>query len=451
MRVHFIAIGGSAMHNLALALHHKGIEVTGSDDEVFEPSRSRLKAAGLLPEAMGWDADKITPQLDAIVLGMHARADNPELQRARELKIPIYSYPEFIFRQSEKKTRVVIAGSHGKTTITSMVLHVANYHGLNLDFMVGAQLEGFDTMVRLTEEAEFILLEGDEYLSSPLDLRSKFLWYRPHIALISGISWDHINVFKTEEAYLDTFRQFIASLEEGGVLIYNEEDELLRPLAVGHNRPTRKIPYRTPGYRVEDHTMILETAEGDLPLQVFGRHNLQNLEGARLVCNRLGIMDEAFYEAISSFRGASKRLEKIGESGSRTVYKDFAHAPSKVLATVGAVREQFPDRRLVACLELHTFSSLNPEFLPFYKGTLDAADVAMVYFNPEVVAHKKLPPVGADQVRSLFGRTDLKVFTDAESVYRELQRQEGPAAFLIMTSGNFDGQDLGAWADGLLR
>lgn len=451
MRVHFIAIGGSAMHNLALALHEKGDQVTGSDDEVFEPSKSRLHAAGLLPEKMGWDASRISSQLDAVVLGMHARADNPELLRAQELNIPIYSYPEFLFNQSQSKTRVVIAGSHGKTTITSMVLHVAGYHGVDLDFMVGAQLAGFNTMVRITKDAEFMLLEGDEYLSSPLDLRSKFLWYKPHIALVSGIAWDHVNVFKTEDAYVDTFRQFVASIEDGGILVYSQEDAKVDALVNSMEHPTRKIPYTTPSYRVAgDHT-ILETPDGEVQLQIFGGHNLQNLEGARLVCNQLGIMDEQFYEAIASFKGANKRLESLGSIPGRVVYKDFAHAPSKVTATTRAVKEQYPNRTVVACLELHTFSSLNPEFIGHYAGSLNPADVAMVYFNPQVVAHKKLPALSVEQVQEKFGRTDLRVFTQAEEVLKALQEVRGDAAFLIMTSGNFDGQDLGHWAETLLQ
>lgn len=385
------------------------------------------------------------------MLGMHARADNPELLRAQELNIPIYSYPEFLYNQSENKTRVVIAGSHGKTTITSMVLHVAGYHGVDLDFMVGAQLQGFQTMVRITKSAEFMLLEGDEYLSSPLDLRSKFLWYKPHIALISGIAWDHVNVFKTEEAYIDTFRQFITSMEDGGILVYSQEDEKVDALVNSMEHPTRRIPYRTPSYHINGHHTILNTPDGEVELQVFGGHNLQNLEGARLICNQLGIMDEQFYEAITSFKGANRRLEKLGSTNSRVVYKDFAHAPSKVTATTKAVKEQYPDRQVVACLELHTFSSLNPEFIAHYAGSLNPADVAMVYFNPQVVAHKKLPPLHADQVQEKFGRTDLRVFTHADDVLRALQGISGDAAFVLMTSGNFDGQDLNHWAGTLLQ
>ena len=450
MRMHFIAIGGSAMHNLALAMHENGHHVTGSDDEIFEPSKTRLAAKGLLPSPMGWDAGRITPDIDAIILGMHAREDNPELIRARELGLKIYSYPEFLYEQSKDKTRVVIAGSHGKTTITSMVLHVLGYHGMEVDFMVGAQLEGFDTMVRITPDAEFMLLEGDEYLASPIDRRPKFHLYHPNIALLSGIAWDHINVFPTFEDYLEQFRIFVNLIEPGGAIVYSAEDPQVKSVVESATNTIKKFPYYTPEYRVADGVCYLQTPDGELPLQVFGGHNLQNMEGARWICQEMGIQEEDFYEAIASFKGASKRLEKIAESADRVVYKDFAHAPSKVEATVKAVREQYPDRQLVACLELHTFSSLNPEFLPQYAGTLNPADKALVYFNPKAVAHKKLPELSVAQVHQHFANTSLTVSNNADEVVNWLKDSKGPSVFLLMTSGNFDGVNLEALAKELI-
>lgn len=452
MRIHFIAIGGSAMHNLALALSEQGDQVTGSDDEIFEPSRSRLDKAGLLPATMGWDAERITESLDAVILGMHAREDNPELLKAKELNLPIYSYPEYLFERTKEKTRVVIAGSHGKTTITSMILHVLHYHDREEDFMVGAQLEGFDTMVSLTDEAEFAVLEGDEYLSSPIDRRPKFHLYHPNIALLSGIAWDHINVFPTFDDYLDQFKIFLTTMERGGALVYNADDPVVKKLVEEDKTEIKKFPYRKPDYRVEDGTCILNTPFGDVPLQVIGEHNLLNIEGARWICLEMGIQEDEFYEAISSFTGASKRLELLAKANGTVVYKDFAHAPSKVMATVNAVKETYPDKKVVACLELHTFSSLNPDFLPSYSGALDAADEALVYFNPKAVAHKKLPPLDEDIVAGAFGRNDIHVITDAPMVLDRLKSEKAQETiYLLMSSGNFDGESLEEWAISLTK
>ena len=393
MNIHFIAIGGSAMHNLALALEHKGYRITGSDDVIFEPSKSRLAAKGLLPETFGWYPEKIHTGLDAIVLGMHAKADNPELLKAQELGLTIYSYPEFLYEQSKNKTRVVIGGSHGKTTITSMILHVLNYNNVSVDYMVGAQLEGFDRMVHLTEDNDFIVLEGDEYLSSPIDRRPKFHLYKPNIALLSGIAWDHINVFPTFENYVEQFRIFVDSIVNGGSITYNEEDVNVKQVVEASENSIRKMPYTTPEYSVLDGQTLLETPEGAMPIEVFGKHNLSNLAGAKWICQHMGVDEEDFYEAIATFKGASKRLEKIAEGKTNVAYKDFAHSPSKVAATTKAVKEQYPDRKLLACLELHTYSSFNPQFLKEYKGALDSADEAVIFYLPESVAIKKLKEV----------------------------------------------------------
>ncbi len=442
MKVHFIAIGGSAMHNLALALHHKGYHVTGSDDTIFEPSKSRLQNEGLLPEAFGWYPEKITSELDAIVLGMHAKQDNPELLKAQELGLKIYSYPEFLYEQSKDKTRVVIGGSHGKTTITSMILHVMHYHDRDVDYMVGAQLEGFDVMVKLTNDNDFIVLEGDEYLSSPIDRRPKFHLYKPNIALLSGIAWDHINVFPTYDNYVEQFSIFVDSIIQGGSINYNEEDPEVKRVVEASENPIRKLAYQTPEYRVEDGQTLLATPEGDLPIEVFGKHNLNNLAGAKWICQHMGIDEDDFYEAISTFKGASKRLECIAESASSVAYKDFAHSPSKVEATTKAVKEQYQDRTLLACLELHTYSSLNAEFLKEYKGALDAADIAVVFYSPHAVEIKKLTEVTHEQIAEAFERDDLIIYTNPDDFKSYLFSQDyKDKALLLMSSGNYGGLD----------
>ena len=443
MKVHFIAIGGSAMHNLAIALKNKGFEVTGSDDAIFEPSKTRLEQKGILPKEFGWFPEKITADIDAVILGMHAHADNPELARAKELGLKIYSYPEFLYEQSKEKTRVVIAGSHGKTTITSMILHVLSFHNKEIDYMVGAQLEGFDCMVKITEDTDFMILEGDEYLSSAEDRQPKFLHYHPNIALISGIAWDHINVFKTFDDYLEQFRKFTESITSGGVLVYNEEDEEVVKIVENSQKYFRKLPYKTPEYSIREGKVYLKTSVGEIPLSVFGKHNLLNMEGAKLICQQLGIMEEEFYEAIMSFKGASKRLEKVERKDGGILYKDFAHAPSKVKATVAAFKEQFKQEKTYGFLELHTYSSLNPIFLEQYKGAMDGLDTGVIFYSEEALKIKRMEPISPEMIKEKFGNPDLKVFTNAESLHeywKTLDKTQG--AYLMMSSGNFGGLDL---------
>ena len=442
MRIHFIAIGGSAMHNLAIALHNKGEHVTGSDDEIFDPSRTRLAAKGLLPEQYGWFEDNISSDIDAVILGMHAKQDNIELLRAKALGITIYSYPEFLYEQSKNKTRVVIGGSHGKTTITSMILHVMHYHNKDVDYMVGAQLEGFDTMVHLTKENDFIVLEGDEYLSSALDRRPKFHLYKPNIALLSGIAWDHINVFPTFDNYVEQFRVFLSQITHGGAIVYNQEDIEVKQVVETAQNQIKKYPYQTPRFSVENGDTLLDTEDGPMPIEVFGKHNLNNLEGARWICQLMGVQQEDFYEAISTFKGASKRLEKIGQGPTSIAYKDFAHSPSKVRATTQALKSQYPERSLLACLELHTYSSLNPEFLSEYKGTLNGADKAVVFYSPNAVKIKKLDAVSSSQILKAFQREDLVVFTDPAAFQDYLFEQDfTDTSLLLMSSGNYGGLD----------
>lgn len=431
------------MHNLAIALKDKGYQVTGSDDAIFEPSKSRLEKKGILPAEMGWFPEKLTSDIDAVILGMHAHADNPELAKAKELGLKIYSYPEFLYEQSKEKTRVVIGGSHGKTTITSMILHVLNFHQKDIDYMVGAQLEGFDCMVKITEDNDFMILEGDEYLSSPIDLRSKFLLYQPNIALISGIAWDHINVFKTFDDYVEQFRKFVTSITPGGVLVYNEEDPEVVKVVESAENYFRKIPYKTPEYEIVNGIVNLKTDMGDIPLSVFGKHNLLNMEGARFICSQLGIMEEEFYEAIMSFKGASKRLEKVERPDGGLLYKDFAHAPSKVKATVAAFAEQFSKTETFGFLELHTYSSLNPVFLEQYDHALDGLDNAVVFYSEDALKIKRMEPISPELIKEKFKNDNLKVFTNAEDLHQyweSLDKTKG--AFVMMSSGNFGGLDL---------
>ena len=444
--IHFIAIGGAAMHNLALAVASKaGYQVTGSDDEIFDPALTHLREAGLLPDEMGWHPERITPDIDAIILGMHAREDNPELVRARELGLKIYSFPEYLYEQTKDKIRIVVGGSHGKTTTTSMILYVLNRLGIEADYMVGAQIEGFERMVRLSDTAKYAVFEGDEYLTSPLDLRSKFLWYHPHVAILTGIAWDHINVFPTFPEYVETFRKFVQSIEPNGSFIYFQGDENLRMLAEELKIQKSKlaiIPY--------------DAYDGNVEMQVFGRHNMQNLQAAMLACHCIGIAPDDFYREISTFTGASNRLEKIAENETSVAYKDFAHSPSKLKATINAVRERYPEKKLIACMELHTFSSLMADFLPQYKDCMKEADIAYVYFNPKVIEHKRLTPITADEVREAFGTKNVEVFTESEALQEAVRNQLSAVksqntALLMMSSGTFDGINVKQFAEELMK
>ncbi|QKJ30464.1 peptidoglycan synthetase [Mucilaginibacter mali] len=452
MKVHFIAVGGSAMHNLAIALHNKGFRVTGSDDVLFEPSRSRLAKYGILPEQEGWHPEMITPDLDAVILGMHARVDNPELLKAQELGLKIYSYPEYIYEQSKDKQRVVIGGSHGKTTITSMILHVLQQAGKDFDYLVGAQLAGFETMVKLTD-APIIVIEGDEYLASPIDRRPKFHLYKANIAVISGIAWDHINVFPTFDSYVEQFRLFIKTIQPGGKLIYSETDAVLNEaVAADDSKNIEKLPYRLPQYSIADGITSVVAGGESYPLEVFGDHNLLNMEAARLVCLQLGIDADTFYKAITTFKGAARRLELLAKDSSTNIYKDFAHSPSKLQATIHAVKTQFPDRGLVACIELHTFSSLNRDFLKEYAGTLDIADEAIVFIDKKTFEQKKMEPYDASVVKAAFAKDNLLFFNDPAQLKKHLEALEMSGKnLLLMSSGNFGGIDLSALANVIIK
>jgi UDP-N-acetylmuramate: L-alanyl-gamma-D-glutamyl-meso-diaminopimelate ligase len=451
MKTHLIAIGGSAMHNLAIALHRKGIVVTGSDDEIFEPSKSRLNRDGLLPESEGWFPEKITKDLGAVIVGMHARRDNPELLRAQELGLKIFSYPEYLYEQTKDKIRIVIGGSHGKTSTTAMILHVMQHCGIATDYMVGAQLDGFDCMVKLTSDNKYAVLEGDEYLSSPIDPRPKFHLYRPDIALLTGIAWDHINVFPTFENYVEQFKIFVDLIEKDGSIVYCSADSDVVNVVKQSNSDIKKVAYDVHPHVVRNGITYLLTDSGEVPLKIFGNHNLQNLNGALMVCHEIGIGYADFYDAIKSFGGAARRLEVVKESSQTSVYKDFAHSPSKLTATTSAVKQQFPDRKLIACMELHTFSSLNAKFLNEYDGAMVAADEAIVYFNPHTIAHKKLEPITEQQVQQAFGTDNVKVFTNSNEIVSYLMTKDwNNSNLLLMTSGNFDGVDFADLANKLV-
>lgn len=439
MKVHFIAIGGSAMHNLAISLQLKGDKVCGSDDEIFEPAAGRLKKYGIFPDAIGWDSKRITDDIDAVILGMHARIDNPELIKAKELGLKIYSYPEFIYEQSKNKKRVVIGGSHGKTTITSMILHVLDACKITCDYMVGAQLEGFEVMTKLTNDASCIIIEGDEYLTSPLDLRPKFHVYQPDIGLISGIAWDHVNVFPSFENYVEQFQVFADMIPDTGALIYCQDDEHCVEVA-SKAKTKHKIAYSVPEYRIEDGYYYVRSHGKEYKLQIFGRHNLLNVNAACHVCAFLGVSNDDFFTAIQSFKGASKRLERVYEDKEKALYKDFAHSPSKLKATINAIKEKYPERFLVACVELHTFSSLTREFLKQYAHTMDEADTAIVYFNPHAIQLKKLPPITEEIVFEAFANNNLKVYQDSKKLKDYLSALHWQNKnLLMMSSGNFDG------------
>lgn len=431
------------MHNLAIALSKKGYTVTGSDDEIFEPSRSRLEKYGLLPGEYGWHQERITPDLDAIILGMHARDDNPELIKARDMGLKIMSFPEYLYEETRNKKRIVVAGSHGKTTTTAMIMHVFRASGKKFDYMVGSQIDGFETMVGLSEDSDVAVFEGDEYLTSALDKRPKFHLYMPDIAILNGIAWDHKNVFPTFENYVDQFRIFITKISEGGSLIYYQGDETVKKICEESSAPVRKIPYDIHGYFQNKKGFFGATHNRVVPLKFFGEHNMQNLSAAREACYAAGITEDQFYDAIQSFEGTSKRLQKIDETPKGIVYLDFAHSPSKVRATVEAVRSRYPDKKIIACLELHTYSSLSRDFLPLYEGTLENASSAFVYYNPHAVTLKKLEPVSPEAISNAFGGNNIRVFNDSGELFSAINELGATnAVYLFMSSGDFDGQDI---------
>jgi len=452
MKIHFISIGGSVMHQLAIALHRKGYKITGSDDEIFEPAKGNLQREGLLPQAIGWDPGKIDSSLDAVILGMHAREDNPELIRARELKIPIYSFPEYIYKESLNKTRVVVGGSHGKTTTTSMIMHVLRQSGKSFDYLVGARLQGFDQSVNITD-APVIICEGDEYPASIIEKRPKFHFLFPHIAVITGIAWDHINVFPTFEIYLEQFRIFIRKIEKGGHLIYNETDPVLKEMVLGIGRTDIQYhPYRVPEHTIENGITTVRIGNHSTALKVFGDHNLLNLNAAWLVCRELGVSEKEFTNAIGSFTGAAKRLESLAKGRSTVFYRDFAHAPSKVKATIDALKNQFPERQLIAALELHTYSSLNEAFIKEYGGALQEADQAAVFYSRHALELKRMPDLPKEVVKKGFNKKDLSVFNERSELQHWLQdKNYNNAVVVFMSSGNYDGLDTEAFAKEIVQ
>ena len=437
---HFIAIGGAIMHQLAIQLKRMGHQVSGSDDVIFDPAKTNLQTHGLLPQTTGWHKSNISKDIDAVILGMHAKEDNPELAEAKKLGIKIYSFPEFIYEHSKNKIRVVIAGSHGKTTTTSMIMHVLKQTNIQFDYLVGAKIEGFDYSVKISDDATVAILEGDEYLTSPIDRRSKFLHYHPDYAVITGIAWDHINVFPTFEEYLDTFRKFIHTV--GKKLFYYYNDEHLIDMTKSIDKA---IPYQPLSSKVENNQTYIVNQSLSFPLQVFGEHNMANMSAAYHICNALGISDNLFFESIQSFNGAANRLELLGNHTERkiTFYKDFAHAPSKVLATVDAVRKQYPDRKLVAALELHTYSSLQSNFTPHYAHTLDQSDISCVFVDNEALKIKNKAPIEPEWIQEQFENQALTVFSDKDKLRHWLEKNiSDNSVVLLMSSGHWGGMDL---------
>ncbi|HEY9006708.1 UDP-N-acetylmuramate--L-alanine ligase [Ohtaekwangia sp.] len=450
-RIHFIAIGGSVMHNLAIALKEAGHDVSGSDDEIFEPSRSTLSKYGLLPEKDGWSPDSITPSIDVVILGMHARKDNPELLKAQQLGLKIVSFPEYITEQSIDKQRIVIAGSHGKTTTTAIIIHVLNYFKRKFDYVIGARVPGIEKTVKLSD-APIIVIEGDEYLCSALDPTPKFIKYNHHIGVITGISWDHANVFPSEEEYVRQFDLFADNTPKSGILIYCEQDSMALMIGKKERADVVETTYKGHSHASDNNGhFFLTNGKERTPIKIFGSHNFQNISAAKEVLKKIGITQEQFFEAISSFEGAAGRLEKVFDNTSATVYKDFAHAPSKVKATVKAMKEIYPSRDLVACLELHTYSSLNKKFLPQYKDSLKAAQVQVVYYNPDKVKDKNLEPLSEADIRSSFASNAIKVFVDPGELQQFLEQQTWKNKnLLMMSSGNFGGINIPALAEKIL-
>lgn len=442
-KVHFIAIGGSVMHNLAITLKRLGYEVSGSDDKIYDPSKSRLQKQNLLPKKIGWNPEIINTEIDFIVLGMHAKKDNPELLRALKLGCKIFSYPELIYEFSKSKTRIVIGGSHGKTTVTSMILHVLNFYNINVDYLLGAQIEGFENMVNITESNEFILIEGDEYLSSPIDNSPKFHKYNSNIALITGIAWDHINVFPSLENYITQFEKFIETVSDGGVIVFNNNDDIVRDLINNSTKPIRKIQYNQVDHEIIDGITYINTSEGNIPLKVYGNHNLSNLCAAKQICALLGVFDDEFYSAIANFKGASNRLETIFRDKNKIIIKDFAHSPSKLKATIDAVKNQFSNKNIIAVYELHTLSSFNNEFIKQYLSTMNNADIKIVYFDSEVLQKRSVNNIDVDSIKNYFGSNDLTVVYNKSLLFNKILNQDFQnSVLLLMSSGNFSSMNI---------
>lgn len=437
-RYHFVAIGGAVMHNLALELKALGNEVTGSDDEIFDPAKSRLESAGILPESFGWFPEKIEKNIDAIILGMHAKSDNPELLKAQELGLKIFSFPEFIYHHAQNKQRIVIAGSHGKTTSTAMLMHILKKNNRNADYLVGSLLPGFDRMVRLSD-APLMVIEGDEYLTSPIDRTPKFWHYKPHFSMITGIAWDHINVFPTFENYIEQFKIYLNTISEGYFFYGN--DEHLQQLSLEH--PGISHPYLAPAYTTTDNGVVMSLENEKITLNIFGKHNIENAAGVVELAVKIGISRLDAWKSLSDFPGTAKRLEKVYETENMLVIRDFAHAPSKVKASVSAVREQYPDRNFLAVFELHTFSSLMPEFMVQYHQTMSEADKVFVLFDPHVFELKRMPVPSAETIQQRMG--DVSVFSNIQTLQTEVKKSiQGlkKNVILLMSSGNLGGSKI---------
>jgi len=441
--VHFIAIGGSVMHNLALALKKMGMRISGSDDEIYEPAAGKLKSGGIEAN-IGWQPEKMDASIDLVVLGMHAKADNPELAKAKSLKLPIVSFPDFIRRWSANQQRIVIGGSHGKSSITALAMHVLNQLNKKFDYLIGAEVEGFSLTVSLSD-APIIIIEGDEYLASKLDPVAKFLKYDHHIGLISGIAWDHKNVFPSFEDYTQQFEQFADKTPKAGSIIYNEKDLLAKKIGEKEREDVRKVPYGVHDAVIKNGVTYLKTKDyGEVKISVFGDHNLENIGAVLALVKLLGIEEKAFYQAVQTFTGAKKRLEIVKQQGNDKLFKDYAHSPSKLEATTTALKKQFADSKVVVAYELHTFSSLNKEFIKEYKNTLSKADEAFIFINPHNIKNSHTDDLTTTEIQEAFNNTELTLFTDKHKLVEAMKKAKTTEKniFALLSSGNFDGLDI---------
>ena len=442
MKIHFIAIGGSIMHSLAIQLKKNGHIITGSDDVIREPSKSNLNHYDILPAKEGWCSKKISTDLDMVILGMHAKKNNPELLEAQKYNIPVISFPEFIFNSSKYKKRVVIAGSHGKTTITAMIIHVLNEYNIKFDYLLGAKIDALENQVKL-DDSKLIIIEGDEYFSSAIDLKPKFMHYDPDVLVVSGVSWDHINVFPTKSSYESAFSKLLNHvIEKNGKIFYYTHDLFLQKSLSAYNQLSQS--YDSPRYIIKKGQFILVHKNENIPLNIFGKHNMENMEAARQVCQEIGVCESDFYKSIKNFKGASRRLNLIKEIENHSaVYYDFAHSPSKVFATVNAVKELYPDRFLIGCLELHTYSSLNVDFIPNYLNTLNNCSESWLYFDEQELQRKGFAKLDRKFLLRAFNHPNMTIINNKKLLRQKINQIElDNTNLLLMSSGNFSGLDI---------
>lgn len=437
MRIHFIAIGGAIMHNLAIDLHKNGHTISGSDDQIFEPSFSKLKKYSLMPKNLGWNADFITDEIDLIILGMHAKEDNLELKKALELGLKIQSFPEFVASQITDKKRVAIAGSHGKTSTTAMLMHILKDNNFEFDYLVGSELPGYESMVKLSN-APLIVIEADEYLSSKLDQRPKFLWYKPQLSVITGIAWDHINVFPTFELYKKAFTDFIDSHQADSSIFFYQFDEELSKIINNSTykcRPYTELTAKNQG----QYSIVLDNNEEEYYFPFFGNHFLQNASAAIHLAMELGLNQKDIYKALESFPGSAKRLELVWANDQLFIYRDFAHSPSKVMATIKAFSRQFKDYQVFFVFEPHTFSSQQIDFIQHYNKCFEDLN-AYIFMDKKAFALKNKPMLSGPDIENAFGTNSiLNSATELMKEIRKSSQKSKKTVWVLMSSGNMGG------------